>query len=98
MALSFMLSWYDEIQLSQLETRRAGATLPAAELRARACVIASYVETEEFVADPDVAAGAGAGEGEDEGAEDDVEDFDDEGAAGGDDGADDGAGSSSGEP
>jgi hypothetical protein len=48
MALSFVLSWYDEIQLSQLETRRAGATLPAAELRARACAIASYVDTKEF--------------------------------------------------
>jgi hypothetical protein len=98
MALSFMLSWYDEIQLGQLETRRARAILPAAELRARACVIASYADTEEFIADPDTAAGAGGGKDWDENAEDDVEDFGDEGAAGGDEGAGDGAGSSSGEP
>jgi hypothetical protein len=101
MALSFVLSWYDEVQLSQIGTRRAGVILPSAELRARACAIASYVDTEEFIANPDAAVGVGAGKGEDEGAGDNVEDFGGEGdggAADNDEGANDDAGSGSGEP
>jgi hypothetical protein len=94
MALSFVLSWYDEVQLSQLGTRRTGAILPSAELRAHACAIASYADTEEFIADPDAAAGVRASEGEDKGAGDEG----DGGAADEDEGVDDGAGSGSGEP
>ena len=53
MALYFVLSWYAEVRLDQLATRRAGSQ-PDLEpllddLRAWACAIASYVDTDEFV-------------------------------------------------
>ncbi|KAK1695826.1 hypothetical protein QYE76_012523 [Lolium multiflorum] len=57
MALSFVLSWYNEVDLGQLEFRRAGvetklpADLKAARL-ARASTIADFVDKTVFVADP----------------------------------------------
>ncbi|KAK1682508.1 hypothetical protein QYE76_043356 [Lolium multiflorum] len=57
MALSFVLSWYNEVDLGQLEFRRAGvedklpAELKAARL-ARASTIADFVDKGAFVADP----------------------------------------------
>ncbi|KAK1650083.1 hypothetical protein QYE76_067888 [Lolium multiflorum] len=57
MALSFVLSWYNEVDLGQLEFRRAGvedklpADLKAARL-ARASTIADFVDKTLFVADP----------------------------------------------
>ncbi|XP_071674276.1 uncharacterized protein [Lolium perenne] len=57
MALSFVLSWYNEVDLGQLEFRRAGvedklpADLKAARL-ARASTIAEFVDKALFVADP----------------------------------------------
>ncbi|KAK1619042.1 hypothetical protein QYE76_024559 [Lolium multiflorum] len=57
MALSFVLSWYNEVDLGQLEFRRAGvedklpAELKAARL-ARASAIADFVDKGAFVADP----------------------------------------------
>jgi hypothetical protein len=57
MALSFVLSWYNEVDLGQLEFRRAGvedklpADLKAARL-ARASTIADFVDKALFVADP----------------------------------------------
>nr|XP_051191452.1 uncharacterized protein LOC127305116 [Lolium perenne] len=57
MALSFVLSWYNEVDLGQLESRRAGvetklpADLKAARL-ARASTIAEFVDKTLFVADP----------------------------------------------
>ncbi|KAK1698934.1 hypothetical protein QYE76_015631 [Lolium multiflorum] len=57
MALSFVLSWYNEVDLGQLEFRRAGAEdkLPAdlkAARLARASTIAEFVDKTLFVADP----------------------------------------------
>jgi hypothetical protein len=57
MALSFVLSWYDEVDLNQLETRRAGVedTLrpetKTARL-ARACAIADFANKGTFIEDP----------------------------------------------
>jgi hypothetical protein len=57
MALSFVLSWYNEVDLGQLEFRRAGvedklpAELKAARL-ARASAIADFVDKRIFIADP----------------------------------------------
>ncbi|KAK1630623.1 hypothetical protein QYE76_004938 [Lolium multiflorum] len=57
MALSFVLSWYNEVDLGQLEYRRAGveeelsAEQKAARL-ARASAIADFVDKRLFVADP----------------------------------------------
>ncbi|KAK1618390.1 hypothetical protein QYE76_023907 [Lolium multiflorum] len=57
MALSFVLSWYNEVDLGQLEFRRASvedklpADLKAARL-ARASAIAEFVDKALFVADP----------------------------------------------
>ncbi|KAK1609108.1 hypothetical protein QYE76_032781 [Lolium multiflorum] len=57
MALSFVLSWYNEVDLGQLEYRRAGvedklsAEHKAARL-ARASAIADFVDKSLFVADP----------------------------------------------
>ncbi|KAK1607840.1 hypothetical protein QYE76_031513 [Lolium multiflorum] len=57
MALSFVLSWYNEVDLGQLEYRRAGveeelsADQKAARL-ARASAIADFVDKRLFVADP----------------------------------------------
>jgi hypothetical protein len=57
MALSFVLSWYNEVDLGQLEFRRAGVEdkLPAeykAARLARASTIADFVDKALFVADP----------------------------------------------
>ena len=52
MALSFVLSWYDEVRLDQLATRRAGAAATEPfleELHARACAIASYAPVDEYI-------------------------------------------------
>ncbi|KAK1613019.1 hypothetical protein QYE76_036692 [Lolium multiflorum] len=58
MALSFVLSWYNEVDLGQLEYRRADVEgkLPAeykAARLARASAIAEFVDKSLFVADPD---------------------------------------------
>ncbi|KAM0870359.1 hypothetical protein ACQ4PT_040051 [Festuca glaucescens] len=57
MALSFVLSWYEEVSLDQLETCRAGVedSLSAENKTgrlARACAIADFVNQSVFVADP----------------------------------------------
>ena len=57
MALSFVLSWYNEVSLDQLEFRRADVEdkLPAedkAARLARACAIADFVDKSIFIADP----------------------------------------------
>jgi hypothetical protein len=57
MALSFMLSWYEEVDLDQLERRRAGVEDGlSAETKtcrlARACAIADFVNHNTFVNDP----------------------------------------------
>ncbi|KAM0872870.1 hypothetical protein ACQ4PT_038428 [Festuca glaucescens] len=57
MALSFVLSWYNEVSLDQLEFRRADVEekLPAANKTARlarACAIADFVDKGVFVTDP----------------------------------------------
>ena len=73
MALSFVLSWYDEVDLNQLETRRAdvedkfSAENKTARL-ARACAIADFANKGTFIEDPNPPA-------EDEESED--EDMDD---------------------
>ena len=57
MALSFVLSWYDEVDLNQLETRRAdvedklSAENKTARL-ARACAIADFANKGTFIEDP----------------------------------------------
>ncbi|KAK1652193.1 hypothetical protein QYE76_069998 [Lolium multiflorum] len=57
MALSFVLSWYDEVNLDQLECRRAdveeglSAENKTARL-ARACAIADFVDKRIFIEDP----------------------------------------------
>ncbi|KAK1694477.1 hypothetical protein QYE76_011174 [Lolium multiflorum] len=57
MALSFMLSWYDEVSLDQLECRRADVeeNLPAENKTARlarACAIADFVDKRIFIENP----------------------------------------------
>jgi hypothetical protein len=57
MALLFVLSWYNEVSLDQLETRRAGVEddLPVENKTARlarACAIADFVDKGVFVEDP----------------------------------------------
>ncbi|KAK1680263.1 hypothetical protein QYE76_041111 [Lolium multiflorum] len=57
MALSFVLSWYNEVSLDQLEFRRAEVEekLPAENKTARparACAIAAFVDKGVFIADP----------------------------------------------
>ena len=57
MALSFVLSWYEEVSLDQLETRRAGVedklSAEAKSRRlARACAIADFVNHNDFINDP----------------------------------------------
>ena len=57
MVLSFVLSWYNEVDLGQLEFRRAGVEdkLPAEHKTARlarASAIADFVDKALFVADP----------------------------------------------
>ncbi|KAM0825400.1 hypothetical protein ACQ4PT_069590 [Festuca glaucescens] len=61
MALSFVLSWYEEVSLDQLETRRAGVEdALSAENKtrrlARACAIADFVNQSIFVDDPNAPA------------------------------------------
>lgn len=60
MALSFVLSWYEEVQLSQLATRRAGAEFPEEEMRSRAISIASFADVDTFIADPNEPDDSGA--------------------------------------
>jgi hypothetical protein len=75
MALSFVLSWYNEVDLGQLEYRRAGVEdkLPAeyktARL-ARASAIADFVDKGLFVADPNPPSDDEDEEMQDEEAED----------------------------
>jgi hypothetical protein len=75
MALSFVLSWYNEVDLGQLEYRRAGVEdkLPAeyktARL-ARASAIADFVDKGLFIADPNPPSDDEDEEMEDEEAED----------------------------
>jgi hypothetical protein len=52
-ALSFVLSWYDEVQLSQLGARWAGASLLTEELRSRAITLARCTDMDKFITDPD---------------------------------------------
>ncbi|KAK1685515.1 hypothetical protein QYE76_046363 [Lolium multiflorum] len=57
MALSFVLSWYNEVSLDQLEYRRADVEekLPAENKTtrlARACAIAAFVDKGIFISDP----------------------------------------------
>jgi hypothetical protein len=59
MALSFMLSWYEEVSLDQLESRRASVEdLLSAENKtrwlARACAIAVFFNKSVFVSDPNL--------------------------------------------
>ncbi|KAM0885648.1 hypothetical protein ACQ4PT_030216 [Festuca glaucescens] len=59
MALSFVLSWYEEVSLDQLESRRAGVedTLSAENKTrrlARACAITDYINHNIFVNDPNL--------------------------------------------
>jgi hypothetical protein len=68
MALSFVMSWYEEVDLDQLESHRAGVedTLSAETKTcwlARACAIADYANKSTFVNDPDAPE---EGPGEDE--------------------------------
>jgi hypothetical protein len=73
MALSCVLSWYDEVSLEQLENRRAGVedALPAENRTARlarACAIADFVDKGLFVEDPNPPS-----DDEEEEAEDDAD-------------------------
>jgi hypothetical protein len=57
MALSFVVSWYDEVDLNQLENRRASVEdLLRAETKTRrlawACAIADFINKGIFVEDP----------------------------------------------
>jgi hypothetical protein len=59
MALSFVLSWYEEVSLDQLESHRAGVEdMLSVENKthrlARACAIADYVNHNIFVNDPNL--------------------------------------------
>jgi hypothetical protein len=59
MALSFVLSWYEEVSLDQLESRRASVEdLLSAENKtrwlARACAIAVFFNKSVFVSDPNL--------------------------------------------
>ncbi|KAK1603335.1 hypothetical protein QYE76_018348 [Lolium multiflorum] len=71
MALSFVLSWYNEVSLDQLEFRRADVEdkLPAenkAARLARACAIADFVDKSIFIADPNPPSDDEEEEAEDE--------------------------------
>jgi hypothetical protein len=79
MALSFVLSWYSEVDLAQLEHRRAGVedSLPAETKTARlarACAIANFVDKGVFIEDPNPPSEDEGEEPEDEEAEDVPED------------------------
>ena len=71
MALSFVLSWYDEVDLNQLETRRAGVEdglSPETKTfrLARACTIADFVNKGIFIEDPNPPEAEEEEEAEDE--------------------------------
>jgi hypothetical protein len=75
MALAFVLSWYDEVSLDQLECRRAGVedTLPVETKTARlarACAIADFVDRGVFIEDPNPPSEDEGEDVEDEEAED----------------------------
>ncbi|KAK1664974.1 hypothetical protein QYE76_053133 [Lolium multiflorum] len=75
MALSFVLSWYSEVSLDQLEYRQAEVEdkLPAANKtarHARACTIANFVDKGLFIQDPNPPAEDSYEESEDEEMED----------------------------
>jgi hypothetical protein len=75
MALSFVLSWYNEVSLDQLEYRRAEVEdkLPAENKTARlarACAIADFIDKGVFVEDPNPPSEDEEEEPEDEEAED----------------------------
>ncbi|KAK1668196.1 hypothetical protein QYE76_056355 [Lolium multiflorum] len=79
MALSFVLSWYNEVSLDQLEFRRAGVEdkLPAENKTARlarACAIADFVDKSIFIADPNPPSDDEEEAAEDEEADDVPED------------------------
>ena len=88
LALRFVLSWYDGVDLDQLDAMRAGVDLEPLRdaILYRASTIATYVAVDEFV--PDTSEGAGVEE-EDEGAagtgDDDAGGAGDQGVGGGDD-------------
>jgi hypothetical protein len=76
MALSFMLSWYEEDDLDQLTSRQAGVedalTAETKSYRlARACAIADFLNKNTFVEDPNPPE-------EEEGADEDEEVAEDE--------------------
>lgn len=82
MALSFVLSWYDEVDLNQLENRRAGVEdglSPETKTfrLARACAIADFVDKGIFIEDPSPPE-----EGEDEAEDEDMADAEADPAAG----------------
>lgn len=63
-ALSFVLSWYEEVELDQLSSRRAGVEAALDEearkqRRARACAIAACAKYDEYIPDPDDEADEG---------------------------------------
>jgi hypothetical protein len=79
MALSFVLSWYNEVSLDQLEFRRADVEdkLPAENKTARlarACAIADFVDKSIFIADPNPPSDDEEEAAEDEEADDVPED------------------------
>jgi len=74
MALSFVLSWYDEVDLDRLATRRKSASAVGDpfvnKLHARACAIAKYVAIDQFVSPLEGEEGEkrDGGDGDSEGA------------------------------
>ncbi|XP_071681435.1 uncharacterized protein [Lolium perenne] len=79
MALSFVLSWYNEVSLDQLEFRRADVEdkLPAENKTARlarACAIADFVDKSIIIADPNPPSDDEEEEAEDEEVDDVPED------------------------
>jgi hypothetical protein len=82
MALSFVLSWYDEVDLNQLENRRAGVEdglSPETKTfrLARACAIADFINKGTFIKDPNPPE-----EGEEEAKDEDMADAEADPAAG----------------
>jgi hypothetical protein len=80
-ALSFVLSWYEEMDLDQLEHQRAGVedTLSAetkSRRVARACVIADFINKSTFVEDPNPPEEEEA-EDEEAGEDEDMDDAED---------------------
>jgi hypothetical protein len=57
MVVSFVLSWYEEVSLDQLEYRRAGVEDTLSEETkshwlVRACAIADFINHPKFVSEP----------------------------------------------